>query len=357
MKQRKLLAVMLSLAMLCGLLSGCVYVNSEATIHKDGSGTVTFASGMLADEETELEEGQEIFEANGKQYYGKSETYDFSSVEEFNKLFVPGEDGAIVDNDNVRCELRKNSDGSMTLVLFFRQEEETEESEESEETEESEEKTVLSPEEEQQLEEATEAMIADAYMHYSFQFDQPIRQLSGPTDAVTIDGVSLMIDLLKQAKEDTDSTYVFITDVASAVVPSKQALKIDGELKEAEIYNINGSNYFKLRDMAALLSGSAAQFSVDYDGTSGTVQIKTGEAYTSVKGDLTMPDAEKAASKAAGAVKSAQSLTINGEPTYLAPYNIGGNNYFALRDLGSALGFGVDYDGATATMLVTTSAK
>ena len=354
MKQRKLLAVMLSLAMLCGLLSGCVYVNSEATIHKDGSGTVTFASGMLADEETELEEGQEIFEANGKQYYGKTETYEFSSAEEFNKLFVPGEEDAIADNDNARCELRKNSDGSMTLVLFFRQEEETKEAEESEE---SEEKAELSPEEEQQLEEATEAMMADAYMHYSFQFDQPIRQLSGPTDAVTIDGASLMIDLLKQAKEDTDSTYVFITDVASAVVPTKQALKIDGELKEAEIYNINGANYFKLRDIAALLSGSAAQFSVDYDGATGTVQIKTGEAYTSVKGDLTMPDAEKAASKAAGAMKSAQSLTINGEPAYLAPYNIGGNNYFALRDLGSALGFGVDYDGATATMLVSTNTK
>lgn len=351
MKQRKVLTVILTLTMLCGLLSGCVYVNSEATIHKDGSGTVTIARGMLADEETELEEGQEIFEANGKQYYGKTETYEFSSAEEFNKLFVPGEEDAIADNDNARCELRKNSDGSMTLVLFFRQEEETKGAEESEE------KAELSPEEKQQLEEATEAMMADAYMHYSFQFDQPIRQLSGPIDAVTIDGTSLVIDLLKQAKEDTDSTYVFITDVTSAVVPTKQALKIDGELKEAEIYNINGANYFKLRDMAALLTGSAAQFSVDYDGATGTVQIKTGEAYTSVKGDLTMPDAEKAASKAAGAVKSAQSLTINGEPTYLAPYNIGGNNYFALRDLGSALGFGVDYDGSTATMLVTTSAK
>ena len=351
MKQRKVLAVILSLAMLCGLLSGCVYVNSEATIHKDGSGSVTIARGMLADEETELEEGQEIFEANGKQYYGKTETYEFSSAEEFNKLFVPGEEDAIADNDNARCELRKNSDGSMTLVLFFRQEEETKEAEESEE------KAELSPEEEQQLEEAAEAMMADAYMHYSFQFDQPIRQIAGPTDAVTIDGVSLMIDLLKQAKEDTDSTYVFITDVTSAVVPTKQALKIDGELKEAEIYNINGANYFKLRDMAALLTGSAAQFSVDYDGATGTVQIKTGEAYTSVKGDLTMPDAEKAASKAAGAMKSAQSLTINGEPAYLAPYNIGGNNYFALRDLGSALGFGVDYDGATATMLVSTNTK
>ena len=31
---------------------------------------------------------------------------------------------------------------------------------------------------------------------------------------------------------------------------------------------------------------------------------------------------------------------------------IGGNNFFKLRDLGTALNFDVDYDGATSTMIV-----
>ena len=37
-------------------------------------------------------------------------------------------------------------------------------------------------------------------------------------------------------------------------------------------------------------------------------------------------------------------------------YNIGGNNYFQLRELGGLLGFAVGYDPATRTMTITTAA-
>ena len=36
----------------------------------------------------------------------------------------------------------------------------------------------------------------------------------------------------------------------------------------------------------------------------------------------------------------------------LSVYNIGGNNYFKLRDLGDALGFTVDYDADSNTAIV-----
>ena len=129
-----------------------------------------------------------------------------------------------------------------------------------------------------------------------------------------------------------------------------QKLTIDGEEKTAEIYNINGNNFFKLRDMAALLSGTDAQFSVDYDEESKTVIIKTGEAYAKQPGDL-----EIGADKSASAVKSRQSIEINGEAVAdLTAYNLGGNNFFKLAELGARLGFGVAYDQATRTMVVTT---
>ena len=35
-------------------------------------------------------------------------------------------------------------------------------------------------------------------------------------------------------------------------------------------------------------------------------------------------------------------------------YNIGGNNYFKLRDLGQALGFNVTWDDATRTVSILT---
>ena len=134
-----------------------------------------------------------------------------------------------------------------------------------------------------------------------------------------------------------------------AVVPTKQTLTVNGEEKTAEIYNIDGSNYFKLRDMAALLSGTGSQFSVSYDAASNTVSVKTGETYEKQDGDLAI-----GADKSASAVRSAQKLLIDDEiVTALTAYNIGGNNFFKLRELGEKLGFDVTYDQETNTMVVT----
>ncbi|MBQ5443105.1 MAG: hypothetical protein IIT47_06000, partial [Oscillospiraceae bacterium] len=171
------------------------------------------------------------------------------------------------------------------------------------------------------------------------------------TSAVVRDVVWMY--LAEELKNVVPETYAEtagrITLKAPAVLLTKQNLTVDGEEKNAEIYNINGSNYFKLRDMAALLTGTDAQFSVTYDEETKTIVVKTGEAYEKQAGDLT-PGLDKSST----AVRSAQTLTINGEAVdSLTAYNIGGNNFFKLRELGEKLGFGVDYDAETKTMLVT----
>ena len=51
--------------------------------------------------------------------------------------------------------------------------------------------------------------------------------------------------------------------------------------------------------------------------------------------------------------ESKWTLRIGGGNVDIAAYNMGGNNYFQLKQLGEVLGFGVDYDLATRTMLVT----
>ena len=137
------------------------------------------------------------------------------------------------------------------------------------------------------------------------------------------------------------------TPAAPAVVLTKQNLTVNGAAKNTEIYNIDGSNYFKLRDMAALLNGTGSQFSVDFDSARSTIVVKTGAAYTAVGGELSTGE-----DKSSTAAASAQSIEIDGKKADLAAYNIGGNNFFKLRDLGTALNFDVDYDGATSTMIV-----
>ena len=52
------------------------------------------------------------------------------------------------------------------------------------------------------------------------------------------------------------------------------------------------------------------------------------------------------------AVPTTQHITVNGNEVSAEAYNIGGANYFKLRDLGSVLGFHVNYDAATRTVQI-----
>lgn len=47
-----------------------------------------------------------------------------------------------------------------------------------------------------------------------------------------------------------------------------------------------------------------------------------------------------------------QRITLNGEEITLTGYNINGNNYFKLRDIGETVGFGVTWEGSTRTVAI-----
>ena len=133
------------------------------------------------------------------------------------------------------------------------------------------------------------------------------------------------------------------------VVLSPQNLRVNGAKIACEKYNIDGSNYFKLRDIAMVLSGTGSRFSVGWDGEKKVISVVTGEAYEPNGSELDLSGGDKSAT----AVPSTQTLLINGEERGdLSAYNIGGNNFFKLRDLGDALGFAVDYDKESNTAIV-----
>ena len=133
-------------------------------------------------------------------------------------------------------------------------------------------------------------------------------------------------------------------------VLSNQSLSVDGKLIDCEKYNIDGNNYFKLRDLAAILNGTGSQFDVGYDTEKRLISITTNHAYTDPQPSDLVPGEDQSATT----VSSSQSIMINGAlRDDLTAYNIGGYNFFQLRELGAALGFYVDYDIPTRTMLVT----
>ena len=134
------------------------------------------------------------------------------------------------------------------------------------------------------------------------------------------------------------------------VVLSPQKLAVNGETKATEIYNIDNTNYFKLRDLAALLNGTSSQFNVDFDSARNTIVVTTGVSYTTATGH----ELETGADNSASAVVSPQSIEIDGKAVELTAYNIGNTNFFGLRALQPYLGYEVDWIAETNTATIAT---
>ncbi|MDR2420631.1 MAG: hypothetical protein LBD49_00815 [Oscillospiraceae bacterium] len=135
-----------------------------------------------------------------------------------------------------------------------------------------------------------------------------------------------------------------------AAKPTASTVLVDGESVAFDAYNINDNNYFKLRDIAYVLSGTEKQFEVGWDGTANAISLTSGKAYTPVGGEM---EGKGAGDKTAAPTTS--KITLDGEEVSLTAYNIGGNNYFKLRDIGAAFDFGVSWDGAKNTIVIDTS--
>lgn len=130
---------------------------------------------------------------------------------------------------------------------------------------------------------------------------------------------------------------------------STHNIQVDGKPVSIAAYGINGNNYFKLRDLAALLNGSQAQFQVGWNADTWTITLTTGQSYTAVGGELTKSDGLNRFGN-----PTSSPVYVDGVLTDFTAYNIGGNNYFKLRDLGQALGFNVTWDNDTRTVSILT---
>ncbi len=126
---------------------------------------------------------------------------------------------------------------------------------------------------------------------------------------------------------------------------------IDDDPAYFDAYNINGNNYFKLRDIAYVLSGSAKRFDVTWDGERNAVNIISDREYNPVGGEMEV----SSSSKSRQAEPSSAAIYLDGREIHLTAYNIGGNNYFKLRDLGEALDFSVEWDSESNAVYIETA--
>jgi len=133
-------------------------------------------------------------------------------------------------------------------------------------------------------------------------------------------------------------------------IPSCSTILVNGSSVAFNAYLINNNNYFKLRDLTYVLNGTEKQFSIWYEETSRTVYLDSGYKYTPIGGEM----AEESVSEKSAKITS-QRIFLNGKQISLTTYNIDGNNYIKLRDLGASIDFEVDWDGVNNTIVIDTS--
>lgn len=134
--------------------------------------------------------------------------------------------------------------------------------------------------------------------------------------------------------------------------PATSKVMVNGEEVVFEAYNINGNNYFKLRDLAMALNGSEKNFGVNWDSEANAIRLTSVTAYTPVGNELAVSD-NPISQKAVG---TSSAIFLDSEEVTFTAYKIGGNNYFKLRDVARAFNIGVNWVSETKTISIDTNA-
>ena len=166
-------------------------------------------------------------------------------------------------------------------------------------------------------------------------------------DCRTVFGLdSIRYTITPNASANTAAALPQSTSVK--IQPSTHVVTVDGERVDPQGYNINGYNFYKLRDIAYILNGTDSRFNVTWDGANNRIVLTDGAAYQEVGGEMT----SSASAEIKNVSESDSTIVLDGKTLSLTGYRINGNNYYKIRDVGSALGFSVDFDPETEIVLI-----
>ena len=130
-------------------------------------------------------------------------------------------------------------------------------------------------------------------------------------------------------------------------VKNTKKITLDGEEVMVGAYDVEGYNYLKLRDVAAILNTKKCQFNVGFDKPTKLITVELAKGYEKVEGDLAEIKDEKAK-----AIVSVKKILVNGEEKEIKTALINEYNYMQLRDLGSLVGLDVKYDAKNKVIML-----
>lgn len=131
---------------------------------------------------------------------------------------------------------------------------------------------------------------------------------------------------------------------------NNQRIALDGEEVKVGTYLVEDYTYIKLRDVAALLNGTANQFDIGV-AAEDPKQIVLARGYEYKKTDNDLQEIKKDKAKASVGVMK---VSVRKDPEDLKTALIDGFNYVQLRDLAKLIGFEASYDAKNKTILINT---
>jgi len=132
--------------------------------------------------------------------------------------------------------------------------------------------------------------------------------------------------------------------------PTTSTVLVNGESVAFDAYNIEGSNYFKLRDLAYALNGTDKPFEVSWDSENNAISLASMRPYTAIGGEM--------AGKGEGdktAMPTRSKIYLDGIEYRFTAFNIEGNNYFKLREIGTMRDIGIEWSEEDNTVIIDTS--
>lgn len=132
-----------------------------------------------------------------------------------------------------------------------------------------------------------------------------------------------------------------LNDVEGVISESIDMVVDHGDIFQITAYNINDVNYYKLRDVAKLVSGTTKQFDVTWDNENKVVNLISNHKYTEVGGEFAKVDTIKKSAKV-----GTSKIKIDGKEINLNTYLIENNNFVKIDDIAKLIDFKgwEDYD-------------
>ena len=146
------------------------------------------------------------------------------------------------------------------------------------------------------------------------------------------------------------TSTAFATEKTYTAKQIGQTVTLNGEKVNFAAYNIEGNNYFKLRDLAAAMDGTDKNFNVGYNREKDSVEITSLTPYTT--GNTGISGYTKKGNQKA--TNSPQSIYLDGKKVTLQAYSVLDYNYCKLRDVADLLDFAVDWNENTNTVNIGT---